>query len=87
MLLINLYPAYFIALAQNIMRIPIAISLPLLAIASPFEESAPLTKRQQPAVNATIEYPAQCKTCPWQLCPNVVPTSQDQVVSATCWTE
>lgn len=69
------------------MKLLIAISLPLLAIASPVDENASLAERQRPSLNATLEYAAQCKTCPWQLCTNVVNVIRDQVVDLTCWTE
>lgn len=71
----------------DVMKFLIAISLPLLAVASPVDESALLTERQSPILNATVEYRAQCKTCPWNLCTNVVIADQDQVVNLTCWTE
>jgi hypothetical protein len=69
------------------MKLLIAISLPLLAAASPVDGSAALAERQSPVLNATVEYITQCKTCPWDLCNNVVPISRDQVVNVTCWTE
>jgi hypothetical protein len=65
------------------------LSLPLLALGSlaASHDVTALETRQSPTVNATVEYEAMCKSCPYSLCTNVYIPWYDDVVTLTCWTE
>lgn len=62
--------------------------LPALAVAAPYLQTLSIeVEPKQVIVNGTVEYTSQCKTCPYNLCPNVnVPWGGDNV-TLTCWTK
>jgi hypothetical protein len=64
-----------------------ALSLPLLALASPLTDDVAVDARQQPTVNGTVEYATTCKKCPYLLCPNIEAPWYDDVLTFTCYTE
>jgi hypothetical protein len=64
-----------------------ALSLPLLALASPLTDDVAVNARQQPTVNGTVEYATTCKKCPYLLCANIEAPWYDEVLTFTCYTE
>ncbi|KAI9899409.1 hypothetical protein N3K66_005870 [Trichothecium roseum] len=61
--------------------------LPALVVAAPYLQTLSIeVEPKQVIVNGTVEYTSQCKTCPYNLCPNInVPWGGDNV-TLTCWT-
>uniref|UniRef100_A0A8H7KDY0 Cyanovirin-N domain-containing protein n=1 Tax=Bionectria ochroleuca TaxID=29856 RepID=A0A8H7KDY0_BIOOC len=62
------------------------LATPILG--SPVVETLNAQVKEQPRqVNGTVEYSTMCKSCPYDLCPNVnIPWGGD-IVTLTCWAE
>jgi hypothetical protein len=66
----------------------LALLVPAFALGSlAAPDASSVSRRQQPTINATVEYTSQCKTCPWDLCTNVLVPWGGESIVATCWTE
>lgn len=61
--------------------------LPAMALATPVMDTLSIEVAPKQVVNGTVEYTTQCKTCPYNLCPNVVVPWGGDNVTLSCWTK